>query len=315
MAVFTTNQVRQFYVVSGTLANNQEPTVEGQISACKDADGKIYFKYYGKGGRLRSDIIDPKNITSIKHTKASNQVRNRKKAVVTLADDTTLTIGQDYVIRVKVLGHYTLASEPAVFQFGVVRATKAMTEDISTFYAKLAESLNANVNKGEETLLTITSSEDGLVIEEVAQTKNYKRGEYSVKPVNFEVFCSEVNACVNADAGIYEVMPWGKVEYTTATENPVPNSYAVADMEHFYMGERGDIYRNTGRNSWDTEYMVNPTHSAGYDILDIHFAYTDQGTSSYRSEKDITIVSGADNIHISTLKTNLEALLNPTTEG
>lgn len=310
MAVFTTNQVRQFYVVNRTLGNNQDPSSEGNISACKDTDGKIYFKYYGKGGLLRSDIIDSKNITSIKFTQSKDQVRYRKKSVITLADDTTLTIGQDYVIRVKVLGHYTLASEPAVFQFGVVRATKAMTEDISTFYAKLAESLNANVNKGEEALLTITCSADGLVIEEVAQTKNYKRGEHSVKPVNFEVFCSEVNACVNADAGIYEVMPWGKVEYTTAIEKPVSNSYAVADMEHFYMGERGDIYRNTGKNSLDTEYMVDPKSTAGYDILDIHFAYTDQGTSSYRSEKDITIVSTANNAQISALKINLEALLN-----
>ncbi len=56
------------------------------------------------------------------------------------------------------------------------------------------------------------------------------------------------------------------------------------------MGERGDQYRNMGwPNVINTEYLITDP-SAQYNVLEFHFAYTDEGVNSYRSEKDITIV-------------------------
>jgi hypothetical protein len=43
-----------------------------------------------------------------------------------------------------------------------------------------------------------------------------------------------------------------------------------------------------------TEYPVDPTKE--YDALELHFAFTDEGVNSYRSEKDITIVAETGNV-------------------
>lgn len=54
------------------------------------------------------------------------------------------------------------------------------------------------------------------------------------------------------------------------------------------MGERGDQYRKIGwPNDVETVGMVDPTKT--YDVFEIHYAFTDTGVNSYRSEKDIII--------------------------
>lgn len=304
MAVFTTNQVRHFYVASGFKSGEEVISQKGDIKVCQDKDGKIYLEYYGAGGPVRSDLMDPKNGISLTFKEGAKQSLKTKKATVTLPTGITPTIGQDYVIRIKVNGYYAPANEPSLFQFGVVHVTNK-TKDAKVFYEAMANSLNANVNKGENKLFNITSSASGLVIEEANRSNTYKRGKVSIKPLNFEVYCGEVNALVDSANGIYETMTWGDVAWSDGSVS-YDNSYALADMEHFYMGERGDVYRdNVARIGLDTEYMITP--GTALDTLDIHFAFTDTGTESYRSEKDIIIVgTKATNV-----KTAIEGLLNP----
>jgi hypothetical protein len=58
------------------------------------------------------------------------------------------------------------------------------------------------------------------------------------------------------------------------------------------MGERGDQYRGIGYpNDITTKLLVDPTQE--YHVLELHFAFTDTGVNSYRSEKDITVVAPA----------------------
>jgi hypothetical protein len=58
------------------------------------------------------------------------------------------------------------------------------------------------------------------------------------------------------------------------------------------MGERGDQYRMNGwPNVIPTQYMVDPTKQ--YHVLEIHYAFTDTGVNSYRTEKEITVVAEA----------------------
>lgn len=304
MAVFTTNQVRHFYVANGFKSGEEVISQKGDIKVCQDKDGKIYLEYYGAGGPVRSDLMDPKNGISLKFTSNIKQYSDTKKATVTLADGHTPTIGQDYVIRIKVNGYYAPANEPSLFQFGVVHVTNK-TKTAEAFYKAMADSLNANVNKGENKLFNITGGASGLVIEEADRSNTYKRGKVSLKPLNFEVYCGEVNALVDSANGIYETMTWGEVAWSRGSVG-YDNSYALADMEHFYMGERGDVYRdNVARIGLDTEYMIQT--GTPYDTLDIHYAFTDTGTESYRSEKDIIIVGVA----ASSVETAIKAILNP----
>ena len=292
MAIFTTNSVRHFYVVTGEGRGVDESLSLGNILMSDPNDGKISLTYKGMGGIISTDLIDL-NTVSIKFTEGID-IPN-KKIAVTLPAGALLVAGQDYVIRIKVLNHYSPAQEAAMFQFGVVHATNDMVKTPKKFWEALANSLNANINKGEEKLFDITVPEAGksLVIEEIPQTKNYKRGSISVKPVNFEVYTSESTLYfedLTSGDGYYETMLWG-ITTPGVGSRPIKNAYKIADMEHFYHGERGDVYRDSvAKTGWDTKYMIND-FTVNYNTLDIHFAFVDTGTESYRSEKHITLVA------------------------
>lgn len=308
MAIFTTNSVRHFYVLKSKKTTVEGLTTAGDYLVSTTQDGKKYFQYMGEGGLIFSDLIDPKTITHIKYTVGEGTPTS--KITVTLPEKASIVAGQDYVIRIKVLSHYSPAQEAAMFQFGVVHANNDMVKTPKKFWEALAKSLNANLNKGEEKLFDITVPEAGtsLEIKEIAQTKNYKRGSISVKPVNFEVYTSESTlyfAGEEGSEGYYETMLWGKTNCEDST--PIPNAYKIADMEHFYHGERGDVYRDSvAKIGWDTKYMIND-FSVNYNTLDIHFAFVDTGTESYRSEKDITLVSTND---LTALETEFKTAAN-----
>ena len=72
--------------------------------------------------------------------------------------------------------------------------------------------------------------------------------------------------------------------------NALGNGTKIADLEWFCAGERGDQYRMAGYPNYiPTKYLVvDPTKQ--YNVLEFHFAFTDTGVNSYRSEKDITVV-------------------------
>jgi hypothetical protein len=87
---------------------------------------------------------------------------------------------------------------------------------------------------------------------------------------------------------------WGTVAEQTPTTT-VNNGQQIADLEWFCAGERGDQYRMKGwPNYVHTDYLVDPTQE--YYVLDLHFAFTDSGVDSYRSEKEITIVSTSKSV-------------------
>lgn len=308
MAIFTTNSVRHFYVLKSKKDSVEGLTNAGDYLVSTTQDGKKYFQYMGEGGLIFSDLIDPKTITHVKYTAGKGTPTS--KITVKLPKGASIVAGQDYVIRIKVLNHYSPAQEAAMFQFGVVHANNDMVKTPKKFWEALAKSLNANLNKGEEKLFDITVPEAGtsLEIKEIAQTKNYKRGSISVKPVNFEVYTSESTLYFAGEEGsedYYETMLWGETNREDST--PIPNAYKIADMEHFYHGERGDVYRDSvAKIGWDTKYMIND-FSVNYNTLDIHFAFVDTGTESYRSEKDITLVSTDD---LTALETEFKTAAN-----
>lgn len=215
----------------------------------------------------------------------------------------------------------TLAEEPSLMQYGIVHATKNMTD--SKFYLKLALSLAKNISRIDSPMVSValnttdseipvtmsskesdlTGTYTGVIVKEVDQTPTWILGKISVKPVNFEVWSSTVT-----DDETSLEYNWGVVEYGNTTQ-AVNNGTRIADMEYFYMGERGDIYRDVdSRNRMYTEYMVDPTQP--YSTLDIHYAFIDSNESVQKSEKDVLIVS-TDNTILEAVYDEINGYLNP----
>lgn len=317
MAVFSTNQVRQLYVANSYDSVNNEPNVTGAIKVKGDnAKSHVYFKYMGADNLMRSDLIDVKNILHVKATNAEKMAHPLKAVLITLDGEVnggTPIAGQDYILRIAFKQFAGMSDEDQYFKYGMVHAYSTM--NASKFYAKLAESLANNFSRETTKLVSIHlvsgESQDveegevlaggkikdsgtsaitkidaeateftGVLIEEVAQP--WRLGIIPQSTVDFEVFPSTV-----VSEG--DELIWGIVK-ETESDKTIKNGQLIADLEHFCMGERGDVYRGAGYpNNIVTKYLVDP--SKAYHTLDIHYAYVGSNEAVQKSEKDITIVS------------------------
>ena len=307
MAIYYVNQNRQFYVVENVQQEEPKDPKEwnlGDIYMGKTKDEKqIFFKHFGQGGLTRSDIIDVEKVCYAHLTKAEELERKLKKAVIKL-DDTVNggnpIVAQDYVVRIYINNYLAPGDDNVAIKHGAVHAYATMTPEV--FYKKLAKSLAMNFSREVQPLLTfevggvevtantkeadIPDSTDGVVVKEVEQP--WVLGTYSQDPVNFSVSFATVKW--QGDDVV-----WGErnedgyvdIEYT---DEVVSDGKKIADLEYFCHGERGDQYRNIGwPNVIPTKYMVDPTKE--YDVLDMHYFFSDTGVNVQKSEKDITFVA------------------------
>lgn len=325
MATFSTNQVRQLYVAK-ELKTTQvlASDAAGSIAVKKDtAKNHLYFEYKGAGNLMRSDLIDIENILYAKATDADAMAHELKSVTVTLdpnVNDGAPVAGQDYILRIAFRQYVGMSDEDQYFKYGMVHAYAGMNTD--KFYKVLAQSIAKNfsrevvplikievhsaatVSKGgfdakgymevtpstKDTGATnstnpyydgtsaVISDIDSIRITEVEQP--WRLGIMAQTPVYFTV--QPTTALVNGDDRI-----WGTV--TEGTNGTVGNGKAIADLEYFCMGERGDIYRGVGfPHNIVTTYLVDPTKT--YYTFDIHYAYVGNNESVQKSEKDITIV-------------------------
>lgn len=303
MAVYTTFQNRQFYAASAYNASVTEASDIGTIGAVKcvtDGLGKeFYFLYKGADTVLRSDRIQLKNLDYIKAFKASSMVTPLKSVEVTLDSNVNSgapVSGQDYLLRISFRQFYGMSDQDQYFKDVAVHATAAMSTAKDLFDAMkaaldLAFSREVGATKTDNPYLSFTVSGSGssakLVIAEKPQA--WTLGIQAQERVLFDVFPTTIYT------GGDDVV-WGVVTDTTPAKasavvgtNALGNGKTIADMEWFYMGERGDQYRMMGYPNYiPTKYLVDPDKQ--YNVLEIHYAFTDDGVSSYRSEKDITVV-------------------------
>lgn len=257
---FSTNQVMQFYVADATA------TVE------KYLDGSVVVKFPLEGGEYRvSDKIE--NVIWGKLTTADALAKPYKKVTVTM---TEVVEGADYIVRVSYPEVAGLGIEGWTTKTAVAHAKKGDTTEV--ILKALVENLK-DALAADGVLEVMYNS--GIVINAADVTKNYKRG---IRPVILPDFKVETNL-VN-DEGEY--VAWAtKTAGTTGTT--VKDGYALAEMEYFAMGERGDQYRGIAfPDAIETEYKVDP--KAEYDVLTIHYAYKGANEGDYKSEKDLIIV-------------------------
>lgn len=325
MATFSTNQVRQLYVAKALKTPHVLASDAAGSIAVKNGTAKnhLYFEYKGADNLMRSDLIDIKNILYAKATNADAMAHELKSVTVTL--DTNVNggapvAGQDYILRIAFRQYVGMSDEDQYFKYGMVHAYAGM--DADEFYKVLAQSIAKNFSREVVPLIKIevhsaatkskrgfdakgymevtpstkdtgaanstnpyydgtsavVSDIDSIRITEVEQP--WRLGIMAQTPVYFTV--QPTTVLVNGDDRI-----WGTV--TEGTNGTVGNGKAIADLEYFCMGERGDIYRGVGfPHNIVTTYLVDPTKT--YYTFDIHYAYVGNNESVQKSEKDITIV-------------------------
>lgn len=302
MATFSVNQNRQLFVAKNVVTTT--PVAVGDLNLKIVGKGILhsymYFQHMGYGGLTRSDRIDAMNVMYAKTTKAGALSRKLKRATVTLdseVNEGNPISGQDYVLRIffkQYIGNSDIYQEA---KYGVVHGYKGMTA--SDFYKTLALSLAMNFSKEAVPLLKfylktssgntevtastakkdLTGTYTGVIIEEAEQP--WRLGVRKQEEVFFDVIPTTV--LFNSEEVI-----WGTVENGTS-ETTIKNGKKMADLEYFCMGERGDQYRQIGwPHNLETKYLVDPEKE--YNVLDIHYYFSDSGVNVQKSEKDITIL-------------------------
>lgn len=306
MFIGSDNQFRNLYVMNTYKASESALTAVGDTTLKVDtAKNSMYLVYKDTEDNLTSDIIDLKNLLYVKSTKAADMARKLNSQSVTLNEDPIS--GQDYVLNVEVRNFVALGDDSTHIKFGAVHAVKGMTK--SDFYKAMALNLaknfsrevspilNVSLNKYNSTgttntkvavlvngkmqnlaALTSTETYTSIIIDEIEQP--WRRGVAQVEPVNFNTTCGTVLVDGN------DVI-WGTVEKEEG--DSINNGKQIADMEWFYHGTRGDIYREaTYPDNFDFKPLVDETKA--YSTLDIHFAYVGPGVEVAKSERTITVV-------------------------
>ena len=285
MATFTENQVRHLYVVKSLGTEGV-----GAISVGQTAD-ELYFKYIGPSGAMRTDLIPKASITqakAVKYTAGARSLTKYKIALDATCNGGAPIPGQEYITRIKFFEWGSPSYDNQYFKHGVVRAYTGMTA--TQFYTAMADSIKLNMSREEIPLLTVTSDANGVYLVEIEQP--WTLGVKSSDPLQFTVSCDTVIDTITTG----DEYTWGVVT-KPASGVTVSNGKVVADMEYFYMGERGDQYRNVGfPDVLKTTYLVDSAIS--YNFIEIDYSYADAGVNVQQSQKHITLAIpavGADN--------------------
>lgn len=308
MFIGSDNQFRNLYVMKAYKDSESALAAVGDLTLKVDtAKSNVYLVYKDTEDTITSDLISIKNLLYAKATKAADMARTLNSQSVTLNADPIS--GQDYVLNVEVRNFVALGDDSTHIKFGAVHAVKGMTK--SDFYKAMAVNLAKNLSREPSPILNVlltkndsaasgekdsevavllngkmqnlaalkpTETYTDIIIDEVEQP--WRRGVAQVEPVNFNTTCGTV--LVDGDDVI-----WGTVEKEEG--DPVNNGKQIADMEWFYHGTRGDIYREaTYPDNFDFKPLVDETKA--YSTLDIHFAYVGPGVEVAKSERTITVV-------------------------
>ena len=334
MAVFNTNQVRQLYVVTG-VNEAVNKTIDlsaksvGYIVPVVDdttTPTKLHFSYKGKGGNLRSDLIDLKKATYYTVTDPTNDVYTLKAKKVSLRSDVNggdPVAGQDYILGLEIKGFVSGFEEDTYTKQGMVHAFSNM--DAATFYNVLALSLWMNFSRETTKFFTfwLDSENDGPTLVDEAKARLIKQDLKNGTTTNLVTDATGVIIQeapmdwslgrmqeehlffdVSGDTIVFngDELMWASITDVASADQPndpvlggitIPNSHRIADLEYFCMGERNTLYRGMDwpNSIFDPSMlMVNPANATGYYVLNLHYAFTDSREGVQRSEKDITFV-------------------------
>jgi len=307
MAVFTSNQVNHVYVALDAKDTVAGVSSIGDIAVDKTADNELYFVYKNAdGGTVRSDLIPIKNIMWVRAVGGlhKSQKRKLKKYTITLpAPDSGANgsdIGKTFGVNLEVKLHEGIETVYRKQAFALVKSGNTqenVTDTLKTSFDRNFEkddyvkdlftikktSTSVTTGTGNDAVTTTTYH---VIIFEKPQSAKYKPGLFANNAVDFVVTGDEDIDIKSGYATVDDVTGSG----STSDAFTIGNSYDIADLEYFALGERGDLYRNIGwPNSFPSKTLATYGDSVVYNLLQIHFAFTDSNEGVQKSEKDITI--------------------------
>jgi len=286
MAVFSTNSVRHLYVANAATGATPGCFNEAKVTT----DQELYLTFVNTESKVvKTDLIPLSKIKKLSTT--SYVPRKLRKDTITFA---TPVVGQTYTLRILFRQWGSGSSENQYFKY--VGSYKAKTGDtqqtlVDAFIA------SATVNFAREPVQLLTFSKNGsgtiatLSITEVAQP--FVRGKQQGCPLDYTIHFVKIT-----DAGGYENTEWGTVASNDKPNPGVGTANLAADMEYFYLGERGDQYRNVGYPyTFDTTYLVDTTKV--YDIIDITYNSGDyDAIGAANAEKVLTVLCIAGTVAV-----------------
>ena len=265
MAVFSNNSVRHLYVANGFNAGATSANLGFFKTAVKTVDNELYLTYINALGKeTKTDSIPIANIRSVT-SKAYAPKCLRKDAITFDAP----IAGQTYTIRFLIRQWGSGSAEDQYFKH--VGSYKAKTGDDAEDIVD-AMIVNATKNFAREPLALFTFTKEGagattkLIVTEV-QTP-FVVGKSQGRGLNYEIQFVKINNAGDED------VEWGTVTNIFKQYEGLGTNQLAKDMEYFYLGNRGDIYRNVGYPyTFDTTYLADA--SANYSTIDIAYFKTE----------------------------------------
>ena len=308
MAVFSINQVSQMFVAK-TLKTST-PTAEGDIQVKGTKDGSLYVISYGKGGLVRSDLIDIDKITYAKQTKAVNL--DTKLHGYNIEITGTPVKGQVYTIKLNFRNYIGIGDEDTISIVGAVTAgipytmSDGKTVKTPTTNLILAECLvdalkqNTDWNKLADIVNDEGDDESTITIWEIAQP--WVRGKMQAG----QVITLDKPIIGYVSDGDLETNDWATVTKLGNTRNAEDGKKKLADLEYFTAGAKGDEYRGMGYPyNMDYDYMLDGTKDM--DVIDIHYYYQGANHEVQKSEKELII---AVPLNDTTIAKAIDAIVN-----
>lgn len=286
MAVFSINQVSQMFVAKALKTST--PTAEGDIQVKGTKDGSLYVISYGKGGLVRSDLIDTDKILYAKQTPSASL--NTKLHGYTITVTGTPVKGQVYTLKINFRNYIGIGDEDTISIVAAVTAgipytlkdnktvvTPITNDQIVTCLADFLER-DATFNK----LAEISVSDDNVFsIYEIEQP--WVRGKMQAG----QVVTLDMPTVGYVSDGDLETNDWAtvtKADNTTADDG----MKKLADLEYFTAGAKGDEYRGMGYPyNMDYDYMLDG--KTEMDVISIHYFYQGANHEVQKSEKDLFI--------------------------
>lgn len=296
MANFNTNQARHFYVAktAAVIDGVVTPAIiegmsVGDLKVVKDLEGNLAFLYKNADGIItRSDTIEAGKIQYYTRKTAAELALPLMAHTITL-DTNNYAIadlaGKTVVATITVREILSYDAADSISYAAVVKVTNGMTA--AQFYAALKTAIEKAMPKREYPYFTVTGGSSNVVLTMAPQ--KYRRGLMSNESVDLVVSFNIRGTDDNVES-------WGKDDVAKSASATIPAVYALADLEYFSLGERGDIYRgSTWPNNYEPTYMINPADNtfANYGVLSIQYFWQGNAENIQKSPRTIQVAGPA----------------------